>query len=107
MGGKNAFLTAVRKEVNRRMERYETIRMQIAEDASFMAANDVLGLGPGRAEAYGTAFVKYVNEISKLIMEDAKADKDIEYAKATIDRRIKSIVGEDLFVEFDERYNIC
>lgn len=78
--------------------------MQMAQDAAFMAANEVLHLGPGRAEAFGKAFIKYIEEITTLINDDAKSDKSVEYAKAVIDRRIQSIVGEELFVEFDERY---
>ena len=101
---KNAFLAAVNKEVLRRMSKYEHTRMQMAQDAAFMAANEVLKLGPGRAEAFGKAFIKYIDEITTLINEDAKGDKSVEYAKAVIDRRILPIVGEELFVEFDERY---
>lgn len=104
MGGKNTFLTMVNKEVQRRMVRYDLARMQIAEDAAFMAAHEVLGLGPGRAEAFGNAFVKYVGEITKLIDGDGKDDKKLEYSKSVIDRAIKPIVGDKLFLEFDKRY---
>ena len=69
-----------------------------------MAANEVLGLGAGRVRAFGEAFVKYANEIAELVVEDSKADDSIEYAKVTLDRRIKEIVGEDNFSPFDERY---
>lgn len=58
MGKPNAFLAAVNKEVHRRMAKYEHTRMQMAQDAAFMAANEVLKLGPGRAEAFGKAFIK-------------------------------------------------
>lgn len=104
MAKQNAFLAAVNKEVNRRIARYEVVRMQIAEDAAFMAANEVLHLGPTYAEAFGTAFVKYVNWLMGLILDDAKDDKEIEYAKAVTDRKLKPIVGEKLFVPYDERY---
>ena len=104
MSKQSAFLIAVEKEVRRRMARYEVVRMQIAEDAAFMAAHEVLGLGPGRAEAFGNAFVKYVGEITKLIDTDAKDDKKLEYSKEVIDRTIKPIVGDELFLEFDKRY---
>ena len=78
--------------------------MQLAEDAAFMAANEVLGLGSGRARAFGEAFVRYSNEIADLVVEDSKADDDIVYAKTVLDRRIREIVGEDNFSPFDERY---
>ena len=58
----------------------------------------------GRAKAFGEAFVKYANEIAELVVEDSKSDKDIEYAKAVLDRRMREIVGEENFSPFDERY---
>lgn len=104
MAKQSAFLIAVNKEVSRRMMQYERTRMQMSEDAAFMAAHEVLGLGPGRAEAFGDAFVKYVGMITELINTDAKDDKKLEYAKSVIDRAIKPIVGDELFLEFDKRY---
>lgn len=106
MAKQNAFLAAVNKEVYRRMTQYEHTRMQIAEDAAFMAANEVLHLGPTYAEAFGTAFVKYIEMITDLINTDAKDDKSLEYTKSVIDRKLAPIIGKELFVEFDERYGL-
>lgn len=104
MGKQSAFAKAVQREVNIQLQLYGRNRMQLAEDAAFMAANEVLGLGSGRARAFGEAFVKYANEIAKLVVEDSEADRSIEYAKTVLDRRIKEIVGEENFSPFDERY---
>ena len=104
MSRQSTFAKAVQREVNAQLALYGRNRMQLAEDAAFMAANEVLGLGAGRAKAFGDAFVKYANDIAELVVEDSKADKDIEYAKAVLDRRIREIVGEENFVQFDERY---
>lgn len=104
MDKQSAFAKAVQREVDIQLRLYGRNRMQLAEDAAFMAANEVLGLGAGRAWAFGEAFVKYANEIAELVVEDSKADDSIEYAKVTLDRRIKEIVGEDNFSPFDERY---
>lgn len=41
---------------------------------------------------------------NKRLVEDSKADDEIVYAKAVLDRRIREIVGEDNFSPFDERY---
>lgn len=106
MAKQNAFLAAVRKEVHRQMVQYEVSRMQMAQDAAFMAANEVFNLGPGRAEAFGKAFIKYANELAELIVTDSKDDKSVEYAKTVIDRKLLPIVGEELFVMFDERYGL-
>ena len=100
MGKQSAFAKAVQREVNIQLQLYGRNRMQLAEDA----ANEVLGLGAGRARAFGEAFVRYSNEIADLVVEDSKADDEIVYAKSVLDRRIREIVGEDNFSPFDERY---
>lgn len=64
MGKQSAFAKAVQREVNIQLQLYGRNRMQLAEDAAFMAANEVLGLGPGRARAFGEAFVKYAKRIT-------------------------------------------
>ena len=53
MGKQSAFAKAVQREVNIQLQLYGRNRMQLAEDAAFMAANEVLGLGSGRARAFG------------------------------------------------------
>lgn len=55
MGKQSAFAKAVQREVNIQLQLYGRNRMQLAEDAAFMAANEVLGLGSGRARAFGEA----------------------------------------------------
>lgn len=104
MSKQSAFAKAVQREVNIQLQLYGRNRMQLAEDAAFMAANDILGLGAGRAKAFGERFVMYVNEIAELFVEDSVGDKSLEYSKTVLDRRIREIVGEDNFSPFDERY---
>ena len=104
MGKQSAFAKAVQREVNIQLELYGRNRMQLAEDAEFMDANEVMGLGSGRARAFGDAVGSYSNEIADPVVEDSKADDEIVYAKAVLDRRIREIVGEDNFTPFDERY---
>lgn len=71
-----------------------SVTAQIAKDASDMAANDVFGLGEGRAEAWTNAFSDYFNDILKLVNEDCKDDPDIVYSKAKVDGRLKQINGK-------------
>lgn len=104
MGKQSAFAKAVQREVNIQLRLYSRTRMQMAEDAAFIAANEVLGLGAGRAKAFGEAFVRYVNELAELFVTDGTDDNELVYAKATLDKRIREIVGDDNFVPFDERY---
>lgn len=42
-------------------------------------------------------------EFCKEVLEDAAFDKDIWYAKDTLDRELKQYVGK-MFVPYDERY---
>nr|DAN03566.1 MAG TPA: hypothetical protein [Caudoviricetes sp.] len=54
MGKQSAFAKAVQREVNIQLQLYGRNRMQLAEDAAFMAANEVLGLGSCRYTAFRT-----------------------------------------------------
>ena len=78
--------------------------MQMSQDAAFFAANEVLGLGPGRAQDFGEAYIRYVNEMAELIVDDSQDDRAIEYSKHVIDRKLSGIVGEENFKPFDVRY---
>lgn len=84
--------------------RYANIRGQIDLDAAMMAANEVFQMGPGRAKQFQDAMIEYVNEISSMFVEDSKGDATLEYSKATLDKRIESIVGEENFEPWDIRY---
>jgi hypothetical protein len=104
MAKQSAFAKAVEREVNRRIQDYVRNRMQLAEDAAFIAAHKVLRLGPGRAREFGETFVKVCNQLATLVVDDSKGDGELVYAKSVIDRTLREIVGDDNFVPFDERY---
>lgn len=71
-----------------------SVTVQMAKDAADMAANDVFGLGEGRAELWTQTFSDYLTDIMKLIHEDGKDDPDIVYSKAKIDERLSQIHGK-------------
>lgn len=77
---------------------------QMCLDAAMIAANKVLGMGKGRAVQFGQAFMDAVNDIAELTVKDSKDDKDFIYARETLDRTIKRIVGEDNFDPWEVRY---
>ena len=56
------------------------------------------------AEAYRTAYITSVNEMAKMLAVDGEDDPDLVYSREVIDRRIRSIVGEEKFVPWDIRY---
>lgn len=78
--------------------------MQMGQDAAMIAANEVLQMGKGRAEAFCRAYMKAANEMSQLMHDDQKDDPDFEYAKAKIDQRIRAIIGDEIFVPWEVRY---
>ena len=79
--------------------------VQMSFDVACFAAHDVFGMGPGRFPAFMAAYKKRYAEVAGLIHEDAKNDVDIEYARDTIDRGLKEIVGEDNFEPWEKRYD--
>ena len=106
MAKTNAYLAKrdARLEIDYKLKLY--IMQQIGMDAAIIAAHDVLQLGKGRAEQFGARYIEAVNEISKLIVDDSKDDKDCVYSRAVLDRQIKSIVGEKNFAPWEERYTM-
>lgn len=78
--------------------------LQMCMDSAMIAANEVLGLGAGRAKKFGRAYVDTVNEISKMLTVDSKDDATLSYSTSKIDERLRKIVGEEHFVDWDGRY---
>lgn len=60
----------------------------------------MLHLGPQRAADFHAAFCQAYMEICKVMAEDTR---DMEYARAAVDRRLAPIFGERL-VPWEERY---
>lgn len=80
--------------------------MQMADDAALMAADDTFDVNEYSAEKFHDRYVYYVNEISHMAVVEDKDDPDMEWTKATIDRRLLQIVGEKNFVPWDERMEV-
>lgn len=84
-------------------QRKQKILVQMCCDAAVIAANDVFCAGPVRVKRFISAMASSMNEISTMILDAAKDDPDIVYAKAKLDERLKQICGDE-FKEWDERY---
>lgn len=78
--------------------------LQQASDAALMAIDDVFDVNAYSAEKFHTAHINYVNDISKLFIEDSESDPDCVFSKTDIDRRLMQIVGSEHFSSWDERY---
>lgn len=100
----NAFLAKYEAKLEARYQAQLQIAMQMGLDAGMIAANDVLGMGAGRAEKFRTAYINTVNEIMHMTVVEDKDDPNFEWTKAKVDERLKQIVGEKNFVPWDERY---
>lgn len=86
---------------NNRVKRLQ----QMFVDGAFIAANKVLKMGPGRCEKFGEEMISSINELAKIVVDDAKDDPNFEYAKVTIDRELKRICGEK-FEPWEVRYKV-
>ena len=80
------------------------IALQMGLDAATIAANEVLGMGKGRAKDFLTRYIETYNLFAMMITEDSKDDPDIDWSTAKIDQRIKSIVGDEVFRPWEEMY---
>ena len=110
MAKKNALAAYMAAEIQTRVKQIVAeqtqARLSLAFDAAILAAHEVFGMGPGRAEAFRKAYVEAIEEMAGLFVDDADlhGDKKLEYAKAKRDEAIRRIVGEDNFVPFEISY---
>lgn len=104
MAKKNHMLAQIEAKYAAMFDRRLDILAQKLQDAAMIAAHDVLGLGPGRAQAFVKALKDSLDEIDRLTLEDAKDDKQLWYTKAKLDEQLLAIVGPENFAPFDERY---
>ena len=82
------------------------IAMQMGLDAGMIAANEILGMGAGRAEKFRKAYIDAVNEMNHMVIYDDKDDPEFLWTKTKVDDRIRQIVGEEHFVPWEERYKV-
>lgn len=80
--------------------------MQQSHDAAIMAIDDVFDVNEYSAEKFHLSHIDYVNKMSHMAVVEDKDDPDMEWTKATIDRRLLQIVGEKNFVPWDERMEV-
>ena len=97
---RSGYIQRVQNSVNRQLTDSRPIHTQMCLDAAMIAANEVFQMGPGRAEAFASAFSQALTDIAEMAVSDTK---DLEYSKAKLDERLKGICGEK-FVPWDIRY---
>ena len=93
----NALISKIEAKYNALFHLKMDMLMQMGQDAAMIAAHEVLQLGPGRSEAFCTAYIEAMNGMERMVCEDQQDDGEFVYAKAKIDEQIRAIVGDDLF----------
>lgn len=78
--------------------------LQQGDDAALMAIDDVFDVNEYSAEKFHERHIYYVNKMAHMAVVEDKDDPDMEWTKATVDRRLMQIVGSDNFIPWDERY---
>lgn len=78
--------------------------MQWCADAAILAAHEVFQRKGEKLVEFHNAFIKYANEIAEMTIADAKDDKQIEYTKGKVDKRLQEILG-DKFQPWEVRYD--
>lgn len=77
--------------------------MQWCADAAILAANEVFHRRGKALAEFHNAFIRYAHEIAEMTLEDAQADKSLEYTKYKVDEQLKELLGDD-FLPWEERY---
>lgn len=85
------------------LEKMGTLQ-QMCIDSAFLAASDVFRMGPGRCEAFGAAMMGYLHEMARMMLDDAKDDPELAYAREKVDGRLRQICGEK-FEPWEVRYS--
>ncbi len=75
--------------------------MQWCADAAILAAHDTFGRRGDILVAFFDKFKEYAREISEMTLSDSA---DLEYTKHKIDTALASVLPEDKFQPWDERY---
>lgn len=78
--------------------------LQQSDDAALMAIDDVFDVSAYSANKFHDAHIEYMNKISHMAVVEDKDDDEMEWTKATVDRRLLQIVGKNNFVPWDERH---
>lgn len=102
---KSGYLARLQRQHQEGLEMQRNFDIQFCLDAALIACNELWGIGEKRAEEFVAVYQKVCKEVAELIHEDARSDKQIDYAKAKIDERLKQICGRN-FVPWAERYGV-
>lgn len=100
---KSGMLTKMRAKQEQELRFSRLFTMQQCEDMMLIALNEAFGFGADRLKKFGETYHEVFVEYARKTEEDAKNDKQIDYTKGIVDRKLKQICGE-FFCPWEERY---
>lgn len=77
---------------------------QWCEDAAILAANEVFQRRGEKLAEFRDAFRQIITEIANMTIDDARGDKSLEYTKDRLDGRLRAILDEKDFEDWNMRY---
>ena len=103
MGKNNSFLA--RQQLRQRILIDNARRYTIQQCADFMliSAAEEFGFGEQRLKRLSDRWASIFDEYADMLSEDLKGDKDFEYTKSLVDRRLEKCCGK-YFKTWEERY---
>lgn len=78
--------------------------VQWCEDAAILAANEVFQRRGEKLAEFRDAFRQIVTEIANMTIDDARGDKSLEYTKDRLDGRLRAVLPEKDFEDWNMRY---
>lgn len=100
----NPLLAAHEAMLQKRYDASLRVQRAFVLAAAMMAANDVFGMGKGRAEPFQDTTINYLREIAKTVLRDSEADKDVVWSKAKVEQRLRQIMGDELYEKHKDLY---
>ena len=104
---KNAYLAQLAQRMQDRARVSQYVNERQSLDALIVAINDEFGFGAERINRLISRYIEKRKEIADMFLDDRyrNKDKEIAYAKAKLDKRLQSIMGQD-YPEHDVRYTV-
>ena len=89
---------------NKLANKYAELRAQIDLDAAIMAVGEIFNADQEKAIAFGKKMMELESDIMELVINDAKDDVELVYTKATLDRGLAQVLGQENLVPYYIRY---
>lgn len=103
MAKQSAFLLGLQAQKAAEMRVMRLICIQQCKDMLMIAANDAFGSEADDLKRLSDAYDAAFEEFAKMVVDDAKDDKEIWFSTGKCEERLQEIMGE-YYVPREERY---